>query len=355
MNLTNALILAGVSFFVTYLITPWARTLSQKCGMVDMPNHRKMHTAPVPYGGGIAIFLGFLASFVIIGQYTNQTTGFIIAAFLLIVLGIFDDFIGLRALPKFLFQSIAAIIVINSGIVINMDVLLRGHVSNLSFLAIPITFLWIIGITNAINLIDGLDGLAAGVAAISALTVAIVAFINGQPLVAALSLSLAFASLGFLPHNFLTQIFMGDTGSMFLGFSLATLSIMGSVKLAAAFSALVPVMILAIPIFDTIFAIIRRVVMRRPIYEGDKKHLHHRLMELGLTSKQTVIFIYIVSAIFGGLAILSAEVRPRVGYIIFAGSLLFVFAGSMFLVYLHQLKTKENGWHKAKKSVINDL
>lgn len=346
MNLTQALILAGVAFFVSYLTTPWARKVSEKCGLIAIPNQRKMHTKPVPYGGGIAIFLGFLASFVIIGIYTTQTTGFIIGAFLLVILGIFDDLKDMKALNKFIFQSIAAIVVINAGIVINMDLILRGHLPGLNFLAVPITFLWIIGITNAINLIDGLDGLAAGVSAISALTIAIVAFINGQHLVAALALSLAFASLGFLPHNFLTQIFMGDTGSMFLGFSLATLSIMGAVKLAAAFSALVPVMILAIPIFDTLFAIVRRVMSKQPIYVGDKKHLHHRLLDLGLSSKQTVILIYILSAIFGGMAILSAEVRPRYGYMIFAGSLLVVFLGSILLVYIHQLITKENGWHK---------
>jgi UDP-GlcNAc:undecaprenyl-phosphate/decaprenyl-phosphate GlcNAc-1-phosphate transferase len=348
MNLTYALIISIVAFLVTYLVTPWARKVSQKCGMVDAPNHRKMHTTPIPYGGGIAIFLGFLAAFIIIGSYTPKTTGFIMGAFLLVILGIFDDLKDLKALPKFIFQSIAAIVVINSGIVINMDLILRGHLPGLSFLAIPITFLWIIGITNAINLIDGLDGLAAGVSAISALTVAVVAFINGQAVIGAMALALAFAAIGFLPHNFLNQVFMGDTGSMFLGFSLATLSIMGSVKLAAAFSALVPVMILAIPIFDTLFAIVRRIVMRRPIYEGDKKHFHHRLLELGLSPKQTVIFIYVLSAIFGIMAIVSAEVRPLYGYIIFAGSLFVVFTGSLFLVYIHQLNTRSNGWHKTK-------
>jgi UDP-GlcNAc:undecaprenyl-phosphate/decaprenyl-phosphate GlcNAc-1-phosphate transferase len=346
MNITQALILAAIAFGVTYLVTPWARSISQKCGMVAIPNHRKMHTTPVPYGGGIAIFLGFLASFIIIGKYTPQTAGFIIAAFIIVIFGLFDDFKEVKARYKLIIQSIAAIVVIQSGIVINMDLILRGHLSGLNFLAIPITFLWIVGITNAINLIDGLDGLAAGVSAISALTVAIVAVINGQPLVAALSLSLAFAALGFLPHNFLTQVFMGEAGSSFLGFALATLSIMGSVKLAAAFSALVPVMILAIPIFDTLFAIVRRVMAKQPIYVGDKMHLHHRLMELGLSAKQTVFFIYTVSALFGGMAILSAEVRPKYGYMIFAGSLVVVFLGSLILVYIHQLKTKENGWEK---------
>lgn len=340
MNLTQAIIISISAFLVTYLLTPWARKISQKCGMVAIPNHRKMHETPVPYGGGIAIVLGFLAAFIILGAYNQQTLGFILGAFVIVVIGIFDDLKEIRALPKFLFQSVAAIVAMQAGIRINMDLVLRGHLAGLEWLSIPLTFFWIIGITNAINLIDGLDGLAAGVSTISALTISVVAFINGQMEVAYLALALGFAAMAFIPHNFKTQIFMGETGSSFLGYGLATLAIMGSVKLAAAFSLFVPVMILAIPIFDTLFAIVRRMLARQPIYVGDRAHLHHRLLEMGLTPTQTVLFIYAVSTVFAGLAIYSALVRPRVGFMIFGASLLIVFLGSVALIYVHQRVSK---------------
>lgn len=340
MNFNYLYFIPFIAFGVSYILTPWARKISVNCGMVAVPNHRKIHKGLIPYGGGIAIFLGFLASFLLFRQTGFQATGYIIGAFIIITLGIYDDLKGMKALPKFAFQAIAATIAIYFGLQINMDVILRGHLADWSFLSIPLTFLWIVGITNAINLIDGLDGLAAGVVTISAFTIATVSWVNGSHVVTLLSLSLGMASLGFLPHNFRSQVFMGDAGSQFLGYSLAIFSIMGSTKLAAAFSLFVPVMILAIPIFDTLFAIVRRIVTKRPIYEGDKKHLHHRLLELGFSPVQTVVFIYILSFLFGGLAILSSMVKARYGYYIFGGSLIFILLGSLYLVYLHQLNGK---------------
>ncbi len=334
------LLIPLIAFGVSYTLTPWARKLSQKYGMVALPNHRKMHNEPVPYGGGIAIFLGFFAALFLSGLIEGKVIGFTLAALIIIFAGLYDDFKELRALPKFLLQSLAAIVIIKSGIVIDMSVLLRGHVAEFQYLSIPLTYLWIVGVTNAINLIDGLDGLAAGVTTISAFTLATVSWINGAHDVTVMALILGAASLGFLPHNFRTQVFMGDTGSGFLGFSLAVLSILGSVKLAAAFSLFVPIMILAIPIFDTLFAIVRRLITKRPIYEGDKKHLHHRLLELGFSPLQTVIFIYLLSFLFGGMAIFSAMVRPRNGYIIFLTSLALVAAGSLILVWIHQKRSK---------------
>lgn len=338
----SLLLLPLVAFGVSYALTPWARKLSKSWGMVDMPNERKLHTSPVPYGGGIAIFIGFLVAIFLAGNFDPKILGFLLGTFIIVAAGIYDDFKGLHALPKFVLQSIAAIVIIKFGITIDMSVLLRGRVSEFQNLSIPLTFFWIVGVTNAINLIDGLDGLAAGVATISAFTLAAVSWINGVHEVTLIALILGAASLGFIPHNFRSRVFMGDAGSMFLGFSLAVLSILGSVKLAAAFSLFVPIMILAIPIFDTLFAILRRIVTKRPIYEGDKKHFHHRLLELGFSPLQTVIFIYLLSFLFGGMAIFSAIVRPRYGYYIFLGSLVMVGIGSLILVYLHQKRSKEN-------------
>lgn len=339
MSTEKILFLSAVAFIVSYFSTPWVKKISHKLGAVDVPNHRKVHKTPVARGGGAAIFLGFFIAFLFLNRFSPEIIGFLVASFIIVILGIFDDILGLAALPKFLVQSLAAMIVIYFGVRIDMTALLRGHLpGSLAFLSVPLTYFWIIGITNAINLIDGLDGLAAGVSTISAFTISVVAFTNGQITVAVLALIIGFAALGFLPHNFRSKIFMGDTGSMFLGFSLATLAIVGSTKLAAAFSFFVPIMILAIPIFDTIFAIIRRIVTKRPLFEGDRKHLHHRLLDLGFSSLQTVIFIYILSAFFSGMAIYSTLLPARKGYLTFAVSLAIITLGGMIIVLIHQFK-----------------
>lgn len=340
MSTEKILILSALAFAGSYLVTPWARVVSQKLGAIDLPSRRKIHTCAVPRGGGIAIFFGFFLAFLFFNRVNPEIIGFAAGAFIIIILGIFDDILGLTALPKFIIQAFAATIAIYFGITINLNTLLGGRLGEFAFLSVPLTFFWIIGITNAINIIDGLDGLAAGVSTISAFTVAAVAFLTGRVEVGVLALILGFAALGFLPHNFHSRIFMGDSGSMFLGFSLATLSIMGSLKLAAAFSLFVPIMILAIPIFDTLFSIYRRIRAGRPIYEGDKKHIHHRLLELGFSPLQTVIFIYIASVFFGGLAMFSATVSPKIGYILFVSSLAIILLGGGILVYVHHKKTE---------------
>lgn len=343
MSTEKILILCSLAFLGSYFLTPWARKFSQKIGAMDLPNARKIHKGAVPSGGGIAIFLGFLVAFLFLNRVSPEIIGFAVGAFIIVILGIFDDILGLTALPKFVVQSLAALIVIYFGVRIDFSTLLRGKLSDFAFLSIPLTYFWIIGITNAINIIDGLDGLAAGVVTISSFTLATVAFTNGQITVAVLALILGFASLGFLPHNFRSRIFMGDTGSMFLGFSLATLSVMGSVKLAAAFALFIPAIILAIPIFDTVFAVFRRMISGKSIYVGDKKHIHHRLLELGFSPLQTVIFFYVATFFFSGMAVFSTMVSARTGYIIFAASFVMVVLGGCFLVFLHHKKTNHNG------------
>lgn len=352
MSTEKILILSAIAFGVSYFVTPFVKRFSSKIGAIDIPNKRKIHSTPTISGGGTAIFLGFIVAFLFLNRTSPEITGFAIATTIIVILGIFDDILGLSAGPKIIFQSLAALIIISFGVQIDVGVILRGHIpESLGILSIPLTYIWIIGITNAINLIDGLDGLAAGISTISAFTIAVVAFLNGQLTVATLALIIGFSALGFLPHNFRSRIFMGDTGSMFLGFSLATLSIMGSVKLAAAFSLAVPILILAIPIFDTLFAIIRRIVTRKPIHEGDRKHIHHRLLDLGFSSIQTVIFLYILSIFFGGMAVYSAMIRPRYGYYVFAGCFLLVIIGGMILVIANQIKINKQLKKKNQKII----
>ena len=339
--MTNIQIIVPVliAFLGSFVLTPLAKKISIKFGLMDKPNDRKIHNGSIPRGGGLAIYTGFILAFLTMGQCSREITGFLLSSFIIVALGTIDDKVELRAIPKFLVQSLAAIIAIYFGIVINMDAFLVGHLSQYSFLAVPLTFFWIVGITNAINIIDGLDGLAAGVSTIAAFAIATVAFLSGVELVGTLALIVGFAALGFLPHNFSSRIFMGDSGSLFLGFSLATLSIMGSLKLAAAFSLIVPFIIFLVPIFDTLFAIVRRLLRKKSIFEGDRRHFHHRLLDLGFTKLQAVLFIYLLSTIFSVLAVYSSQVRNRTGYILLGVSLALILGVTSTVVYLHQKKT----------------
>lgn len=338
MTTFEIILAAVVAFAGSFALTPYARKLSCQFGLVDKPNERKVHNGSIPRGGGIAIYFGFLLGFVFLGAADRQIFGFLLASLIIVTMGLFDDRYGLRATLKFFIQSIAAMVAIYFGILINMDLVLVGRLAEYGFLAVPLTFLWLVGVTNAVNIIDGLDGLAAGISTIAAFAVATVAFLSGANPIGALALIVGFAALGFLPHNFNSRIFMGDSGSLFLGFSLAALSIMGSLKLAASFSLLVPLMILLVPVFDTTFAIFRRAIRRKPIFEGDRRHFHHRLLDLGFSSRQAVYFIYLLSIIFAGLAIYTSEVRNRYGYIAFAVSVVILFSITAIVVYLHRKK-----------------
>lgn len=329
---------AVVAFAGSFALTPYAKRFANHIGLIDKPDERKVHQGLVARGGGLAIYFGFLLALFFIGPIDREVMGFLISSFIIVVLGFADDKYGLRAVPKFLVQSAAAIVAIYFGILINMDLILVGRLESYDFLAIPLTFFWLVGITNAINIIDGLDGLAAGVSTIAAFAIATVAFISGVEVVGVLALIIGFSALGFLPHNFNSRIFMGDTGSTFLGFSLAALAIMGSLKLATAFSLLLPIMILLIPIFDTVFAIFRRMIRGKSIFAGDRRHFHHRLLDLGLSSRQAVYFIYLLSLIFAGLAVYSSELRNRYSYMIFAASLIVLFVVTAIVVYIHQKK-----------------
>lgn len=327
-----------VAFAGSFALTPHAREFSHRFGLVDKPNKRKVHSGSIARGGGIAIYFGFLLGFFFLGIANRELLGFLIASLIIVTMGLFDDRFGLNAKLKFFIQSVAALVAIYFGILINMDLILVGRLADYDFLAVPLTFVWLVGVTNAVNIIDGLDGLAAGISTIAAFAISAVAFLSGATPIGVLALIVGFSALGFLPHNFGSRIFMGDSGSLFLGFSLASLSIMGSLKLAASFSLLVPLMILLVPVFDTAFAIFRRAIRRKPIFEGDKRHFHHRLLDLGFSPRQAVYFIYLLSIFFAGMAIYTSEVRNRDGYIAFAASLVVLFLVTGTVVYLHQRK-----------------
>lgn len=293
-----------VALFLSYALTPVVKHLAIKIGAVDTPQERKVHVKVMPRLGGLAIYLAFTITVLIFYPLTKEIVGLIIGGTIITLLGVLDDKIGVSPKVKLLGQLIAAIVVISFGIKVNVLTNPFGISAQLGLLSIPVTIIWIVGVTNALNLIDGLDGLAAGVSAISAVTLGIVAYLGGNAVFALASFILAASCLGFLKHNFYpAKIFMGDTGSMFLGFNLASLAILGLTKSVTFVSLFIPILVIGIPILDIFFAIVRRFYNKKSIFEADKGHLHHRLMALGLSHKYCVLTMYGVTLFFGISAI----------------------------------------------------
>ncbi|KAF6656869.1 glycosyltransferase family 4 protein [Paenibacillus polymyxa] len=302
------------------LLTPLVKKFAVKVGAVDVPNARKVHTRIMPRLGGLGIFLAFLLSllamlpFVPDGMLSSRDINFI-AAFLIggtliTLIGALDDRLDLNAKLKFLAQiAVACMVVFAFDIRVDfVNVPFQDAYSSLeSWISIPLTIFWIVGVTNAINLIDGLDGLAAGVSGIAIGTIAVMSLLMGNYMVAMLCLVLLGSIIGFLFFNFHpAKIFMGDTGSLFLGFSLAMLSMLGFKQIAIV-SFITPLIIIGVPLSDTFFAIIRRKLQKKPIFSPDKGHLHHCLRELGFSHRQTVLIIYGIAVFFGILAVIQSS------------------------------------------------
>ena len=309
------------AFLVALITTPIVKSLAQKWGAVDVPKDgRRMHDHPIPRMGGLAIFLGFLLSVILFIPFVQtdglgmQLQGMLLGAVIIVVLGILDDIYALPALPKLIVQIVAAVIAVCSGSVIdtisNPNIFSNDLYWELGWLSIPVTVIWIVAVTNAVNLIDGLDGLACGVSTISSMTVLVIALTVAEPTVAVLMACLAGGCIGFLPYNTNpAKIFMGDTGSTFLGYVLAVVSIQGLFKYYTLISFVVPFLMLGLPIFDTCFAFIRRIAHGQSPMHADRSHIHHRLIDMGLNQKQAVAVLYVISAILG----LSAVVLTTIG------------------------------------------
>jgi UDP-GlcNAc:undecaprenyl-phosphate GlcNAc-1-phosphate transferase len=306
-------ILILIAVVISYAISPLVKKIAKKTGAIDIPkNERKIHKEPIPLLGGLSIYIAVAATMLLkTGGLTKSETGILAGATIIVAGGILDDIYDLRPLKKLLFQVTATLFLIWFNVriqILTNPVSLNDTYFSIGWLSIPLTFIWVIGITNALNLIDGLDGLAAGISFISALTLFIIASLNHRYDAMLLSGVLCGSIAGFLPYNFNpASIFMGDTGSQLLGFLLAAISIEGAIKSAAAFAIVVPILTLGLPIYDTLFAIIRRKINGKPIMEGDKGHLHHRLLDSGLSHRQTVIVMYIISAVLGGLSIIAMQ------------------------------------------------
>lgn len=320
----------AVALIVAFAITPLVILLAKKTGAMDAPNARKVHKKPIPRIGGLAIYAGFMASiiFVVIkygldAEMIRETFGLMLSGTLIVALGLVDDYKNLPAKIKLLGQiCAAAMLVLVFDVRIDFVTDPFGdyiYLDNfpIPHLAIPVTMFWLVGLTNTVNLIDGLDGLAAGVAAIASFTILLVALEQGFILVAVMTAALAGAAVGFLKYNFNpAEIFMGDTGSMFLGFMLAGISVTGAVKSVATIALVVPIFALGLPILDTTFAIVRRVRGGVPIFKPDKGHLHHRLLSVGFTQRQAVLLMYVISALFGLSAIALTAVSYQIAILI---------------------------------------
>ena len=310
---TSQLFIASliVSAVISYFSTPLVIKLAHKIGAIDVPkDNRRVHKVPIPRLGGLAIAIAFFISVGLFATVTKEIIVLFIALSIIIVMGIIDDVKGLGAKLKFVIQIIAATIVAVFAFRIKFvaNPFESMHYIYLGIFSIPITVFWIVGITNTVNLIDGLDGLAAGISAISSITLAMILFKNGDYYSTLILVSLIGAILGFLPYNFNpAKIFMGDTGSLFLGFTLSVISMNSTIKSAATIAVFIPIITLGIPIFDTTFAIIRRARNNQPIMQADKGHLHHRLLSKGLSQKQTVLMLYMMSDILRLSAYFIAE------------------------------------------------
>jgi len=337
---------------LSFTLTLFFRFVAFKIGAVDYPDERKIHKKPVARLGGLAIFIAFFIVVFSISSLDKHLVGLFIGTLILLFFGLLDDIFNLNPFVKLFGQILAALAIIASGIGIDYITNPFGGIIYLNTLKIPIdlfgvtyhitvwsdlfTIFWTVVLINAVNFLDGLDGLAAGVSGISALVIFLLSLSSGvfQPQTAILALVLAGTAFGFLPLNFYpAKIFMGDTGSMFLGFMLAVLAIFSGGKVATA------LLILGLPILDVLWAFIRRVLAGKSPFRPDKKHLHHAFLKKGLSQRQTVLIIYVITLVFGTLALISKTFYKFVALVTLA---LLVVVLISFLYFLDTKKENPN-------------
>ncbi len=296
-----------IAFIVSYILTPYMARVGKKQNMVDTPGYRKIHEEAIPNLGGIVIFFGFLLSLLFVIQIEGQFRALLIGGVIILLLGVVDDIANLSPKHKFVIQMIPALIMIiyNSDLINNFIVNQLKSFDLLGYLLYPILIFWIVGVTNSINIIDGLDGLACGVSLIALVTFLILGLKQNLEALSLISIALAGSMLAFLRFNFYpAKIFLGDSGSTFAGFVLASTGALWVLNSRNAFFIFIPVIILALPIFDTLFAIWRRYRGHHPIFQADKGHLHHRLLARGIAHKNVVFILWGISAICSVIALI---------------------------------------------------
>ncbi len=304
-----------IALIVTMLLTPVVRKLAPRIGAIDQPSARKVHQGLIARTGGMAIYLGFLAALLLGLFFLNHLNirplfGILAGGTVILLVGLLDDIRGLNAWTKLFWQAVGAGVAVYFGVEISFVTNPLSGLLPLGVVAVPLTILWLVGMTNALNLIDGLDGLAAGVTAISAATLFFVALRTHQLGAALVMLSLSGAALGFLRYNFFpASIFLGDAGSYFLGFVLAAAAVIGVFKTTLVVALIIPLLILGVPIFDTLFAITRRLREKKSLFSADNRHIHHLLLRAGLSQREAVMAIYIACFLLSATALIMALQR----------------------------------------------
>lgn len=357
-----------VAFFaagiLSFLLTPPVKRLAHRIGAIDVPKDaRRMHKKPIPRLGGLAIYIAFMIVCLAMNRPTMQNVTIFIGSAIIVVLGIFDDRNALGPKFKFCIQLIAAAIPVVFGnlrieLITNPNVFSDNLYLEFGVLSIPITIIWIVAITNAVNLIDGLDGLAVGVSAIACMTMLAVSLLINEVGIAVILAALAGACVGFMPYNLNpASIFMGDTGSTFLGYMLATLSIQGMFKVYAIISFAVPFLILGLPIFDTAFAFLRRILSGRSPFSPDRGHVHHRLIDMGFNQKQTVAILYAISTVLGLLAVVLTTSGELRAIIVVAVVLVTLIIGSFIYLSMerHKMERHEQELQEKIREYDNEI
>lgn len=345
-SLGSLALIAGVSFGVAALLTPVVAWFAVAWGWLDQPDgRRKLHRAPVPAVGGIAVFTAFAVAAATLEMLARQRGSLrdsfvvvwgplVVAGFIAMAAGLADDTRGLRPAAKLALQSLAALYLFYSGFRVETITNPLGGRVELGVLALPVTVLWLVGMSNAFNLIDGLDGLAAGLALVSTVGLLGTAVFTGRWDTALVAGALAGALAGFLPYNFNpARVFLGDSGSLPVGLIIAGIAVRSSIKASAAIAVAVPLLALALPILDVGLAVIRRFVRRRPVFQGDHDHIHHRLVDMGLTPRRAVVTLYAVASLFTALALATAMGPQQVGWAAGAIVLVVVYVGVRALGY----------------------
>lgn len=333
MTISPFLVASAIGLVAAYMVTPAVLWAATQMGVLDRPGGRRIHRFPIPRLGGLAVYLAFVAAVLIglpverpirvavephqlvvtipyVAAIDRPILGLLIGTTVITLVGVVDDVRGIRPLGKLAGQLLAAAILLPFGI--GMDVLTNplGGMVFLGPLGAGLTLVWLVALCNVMNLIDGVDGLASGIAAIAGGTLFVAAYQRGDVGTAILAAAFVGAVLGFLPYNFHpARIFLGDTGSMLLGYVLGALSVLGTYKSYTALSLLVPLAALGVPVADTALAILRRWKARRPIFQADTEHLHHRLLRRGLTQRQTAVVLYLVTGVLGASALVLSGIH----------------------------------------------
>lgn len=346
-NGINIFLIVIVTFFSSVIIMPIIKKVAIHINAIDIPNERKVHTKPIPRLGGLGIYLSFILGYILFAEPSFQMISILISGFIIILTGLIDDINPVKARYKLIMQIIAACIVVFYGNIVLNHISAFGM--NLNFvepLNYIVTILFIVSITNAINLIDGIDGLAAGVSSIYFVTIAIIAFILAKTsgLDVILALIMLGSTLGFLVYNFNSaSIFMGDSGSLFLGFIISVIALLGF-KATTLTSLIVPLVLLAIPIFDTILAILRRTIKHQSIGKPDKEHFHHQLLKMKFSTKKTVLIIYLINILFALVSI----------FYVLGDNELAIFIYVMLMIVLLFVVLKTDILYNHKKKVIKN-